>query len=155
MADSMASSVLRSMRAASREEWIASFRPRLLFSVFASPLTPFRQAASVSLTVSQAWFSASYARRRVASSGCERRLISICTNYFVASWETLITNRKPAGAVIEAIGIADLFIFVRQFHPVSLRFLWPKASVGLPLSLPLFSWSSGHSRALRDTEGHK
>jgi hypothetical protein len=76
-------------------------------------------------------------------------------NYFVASCETLITNRKPVGALIEAIGIADLFIFVRHFHPVSLNLLWPKGQYSYTLSLPLFSWFSGHSRALRDTEGHK
>src|SRR5262249_51940087 len=34
-------------------------------------------------------------------------------------------------------------------------FYGPKASVRIPLSLPLFSWLSGHSRAPRDTEGHK
>ena len=59
IAPSMASSVLRSMRAASSAQCTASLRPRRLFSVLASPLTPFRQAASVSFTDSQALFSAS------------------------------------------------------------------------------------------------
>jgi hypothetical protein len=54
-------------------------------------------------------------------------------DYFVAGCGTLITNRKPVGALIEAIGIADLFMFVRHFHPVSLRFYGPKASVSVPL----------------------
>ena len=56
---SMASSVLRSMRAESNAGSTASFRPRRLFNVFAWPFTPFMQAASVSLTDSQAMFSAS------------------------------------------------------------------------------------------------
>jgi len=45
---------------------------------------------------------------------------------------------------------AGLFIF----HPVSLRFLWPKASDSFtPLGYLLRG--SGHIRALRDTKGHK
>ena len=54
MASSMASSVLRSRRAASMAEWSASLRPRRLFKTITSPLTPLRQAASVSFTPSQA-----------------------------------------------------------------------------------------------------
>ncbi|MGH9968810.1 MAG: hypothetical protein ACREBG_13405, partial [Pyrinomonadaceae bacterium] len=81
--------------------------------------------------------------------------ISFCANYFVANCETLITNRKPAGALIEAIGVADLCIFVRHFHPVSLRFLCPKVMLVVPLCVPLFTSFSGHSSLLRDTEGHK
>jgi hypothetical protein len=76
-------------------------------------------------------------------------------DYFVAGCETLITNREPVGALIEAIGKADLFMFVRHFHPISPTFYGPKASVRIPLSLPLFSWFSGLNRTLRDTEGHK
>jgi hypothetical protein len=86
-------------------------------------------------------------RLSFGTSRCERTLTSICTNYFVASYEIPIRTGKPVGALIEAIRIADLFIF----HRVSLRFLWPKAN----FSLPLFTWISGHSSALRDTEGHK
>ena len=73
-------------------------------------------------------------------------------DYFVAACETLITNRKPVGALIEAIGIGDLFILVRLFHPVSLRLYGPKASVVYPYGVPLFTRFSGHISALRDTE---
>jgi hypothetical protein len=84
-----------------------------------------------------------------------KRTISFCPDYFVASFETLIRNRKPVGAFIEVIGIADLFWFVRHFHPVSFRFHGPKANIRVPLFVPLFKWFSGHSRAPGDTEGHK
>ena len=54
MAPIMASRVLRSMRAASMAECSASLRPRFLYKIFVSPLTPLRHAAKVSLTPSQA-----------------------------------------------------------------------------------------------------
>jgi hypothetical protein len=57
--------------------------------------------------------------------------------------------------LIEAIGVADLCIFDRHFHPVSLRFLGLKPVLVYPFGLPLSTWFSGHISALRDTEGHK
>jgi hypothetical protein len=85
-------------------------------------------------------------------------LISICTNYFVASSEALVTKRKSVGVLIEVIGIADLFKFVRHFHPVSLRFYGPEASVRLPVSLPFFRGfqdTSGHCVTLTDTKNQR
>ncbi len=38
---------------------------------------------------------------------------------------------------------------------VSLRFRWPKATVSVPVCVPLFAWFSGHIGVLGDTEGHK
>ena len=59
-------------------------------------------------------------------------------DYFVASCETLI-NRKHVGATIEVIGIADLFIFVRHFHPISRNLLWPKGQCSYtPFFTPFF-----------------
>jgi hypothetical protein len=76
MAPSIASSVSWSMRARSSAWCSASLRPRFWLSVFDQPLTPFRQAASGSRADFHASNSASYARFRTASSGCECRLIN-------------------------------------------------------------------------------
>jgi len=77
--------------------------------------------------------------------------MSFCTNYFVANWETLITNRKPAGALIVAIGVADLCIFVRHFHPVSLRFYGSTANIRVPRLYPfLYPFLGG----FQDTAAH-
>jgi hypothetical protein len=60
-------------------------------------------------------------------------------DYFVAGCETLITNRKPVCATIEVIGIVDLFIYVRHFHPISLNLLWPKGQCSYtPFFTPFF-----------------
>ncbi len=60
-------------------------------------------------------------------------------DYFVAGCETLFTNRKPAGAFIEAIWIAHMFMFVRHFHPISLNLLWPKGQCSYtPFFTPFF-----------------
>ena len=70
---------------------------------------------------------------------CKRTFIRFCTDYFVASCETLVTNGKPVGALIEAIGMADLFMFVRHFHPTSLNLLWPKGQCSYtPFFTPFF-----------------
>jgi len=76
-------------------------------------------------------------------------------DHFVAGCETLITNRKPVGAFIEAIGIGDLFMFVRHFILFHFASMAPTANIRVPLFVPLFRWFSGHSRAPGDTEGHK
>jgi hypothetical protein len=74
---------------------------------------------------------------------CKRTFISFCTDYFGATCETLFSNRKPVGGFIEAIGIVDLFMFVRHFHPVSLNLLWPKGQCSYTPFFVVFGTQQG------------
>jgi hypothetical protein len=87
----------------------------------------------------------------LGTSRCERTLISICTNYFVARCETLIRNGKPVGAPIEAMGSPTCLSFI-LFLSVSMA---QKQYWFTPMVYPFFTRFSGHNRTLRDTEGHK
>ncbi len=75
-------------------------------------------------------------------------------DYFVAGRGTLITNLKPVSAFIEAMGIGDLFMFVRHAHLFHFVSMAATTNIRVPLFVPLFSWFSGPNGTLADTEGH-
>ncbi len=90
----------------------------------------------------------------MSTSRCKRTFIRFCSDYFVASCETLITNLKPVSALIEAIGIGDLISLLVIFILFHFASMVPTANIRVPLFVPLFRWYSGHNGTLADTEGH-
>ena len=73
--------------------------------------------------------------------------MNCCTDYFVASCETLITNLKPVSALIEAIGIGDLFSLLVIFILFHFASMAPKPVFVYPFLYPFLG-------GIQDTTGH-